>query len=220
MLKFYQTPLSANSRRVWVLLLEKGVEFEEIRINLNGEQFQPDFLKLNPFHHIPVLTDDELTLIESLAIIDYIEAKYPRPSFTPTDPKSIGIMRMLEMVTVTELIPATFPLLRQVVGAEEDPAQPLEAAQTKVATVLNFYQKYLGENSYLLGEKITLADIVAGTLVPALEFLNFPLEDYPKLEAWCERLMQRESWQKTTPVTEDVTAAYAGIKARLEGQIS
>ena len=218
MLKFYHVPLSANSRRVWVLLLEKQLEFEEIRVNLSGDQFKPEFLAMNPFHHIPVLTDDDFTVIESLAILDYLEAKYPTPSLMPTDAKSIGIMRMLEMVTVNELIPATLPLLRHKVGVAEDPTKPLKVAREKVATILNFYQNYLGDNPYLVGEEITLADVVAGTLVPALKFLNFSLEDYPQLQAWCERLMQRESWQKTTPTPEEVEASYAEIKARLESQ--
>ncbi len=54
MLQFYYSRLSINARRVWVTLLEKGLEFEPILMKLNGDQFQPEFLELNPFHHIPV----------------------------------------------------------------------------------------------------------------------------------------------------------------------
>ncbi|MEA5519022.1 glutathione S-transferase family protein [Limnoraphis robusta] len=55
MLKLYHTPLSFNSRRVWVMLLEKQVEFEEIILSLQGDQFDPEFLKLNPFHQMSIL---------------------------------------------------------------------------------------------------------------------------------------------------------------------
>ena len=49
MLRLYHTPISANSRRVWVTLLEKGLEFELVEVKMDGEQFQPDFLAINPF---------------------------------------------------------------------------------------------------------------------------------------------------------------------------
>lgn len=218
MLKFYHVPLSSNSRRVWMLLLEKKLEFEEIRMQLNGDQLQSEFLAINPFHHIPVLTDDEFSIIESFAILDYLEAQYPTPGFTPTDAKDLAKMRMLQMVSVNELQPAFFPLLRNRVNLPEDPAQPLQAAQETVETVLNFYQKYLGDHSYLVGEQITLADCVVITLFLDLKALRFPVEDYPKLLAWCDRLMERETVQKTTPTAEEMEAAYAFIKKMIEGK--
>ena len=85
MLKLYHTPISANSRRVWIALLEKEIPFELVPLKLDGDQFQPEFLAINPFHHIPVLVDDDFRLIESLAILDYLEAKYPSPAMLPTD---------------------------------------------------------------------------------------------------------------------------------------
>jgi glutathione S-transferase len=75
MLKFYYSRLSINARRVWVTLLEKQLEFEPILLKLNGDQFQPDFLKLNSFHHIPVLVDGDLRIFESLAILLFSRCK-------------------------------------------------------------------------------------------------------------------------------------------------
>lgn len=218
MLKFYHVPLSSNSRRVWISLLEKDLEFEDIRMQLNGDQMQPEFLTMNPFHHIPVLSDDDFTVIESLAILDYLEAQYPDPSFTPTDAKSLATMRMLQMVSVNELQPAFFPLLRHRVDLPEDPASPLKAAQEKVTTVLDFYQQHLGDNSYLVGKQMTLADFVVITLFLDLKALKFPVENYPKLMAWHDRLMQQDSVQKTTPTPEEMEAAYAFIKKMIEGK--
>ena len=72
MLKFYYHPLSPLSRRVWIALLEKEISFTPVIINLqDGEQFKRDFLAINPFHHVPVIIDDGLRIIESLAILDY-----------------------------------------------------------------------------------------------------------------------------------------------------
>ncbi len=217
MLKFYHVPLSSNGRRVWILLLEKGLQFEEVRMKLDGDQFSPDYLAMNPFHHIPVLTDDGFNVIESLAIMDYLEAKYPTPSFIPTDAKSLAIMRMLQMVSVNELLPTLFPILCGKIGVKEEPGNPLKPAQEQAGKVLDFYQKYLGDNPYLVGDQLTLADFVVVTIFLDLKSMDFPVANYPKLQAWCDRLMERESVQKTTPTSAEIKAAHVFVKNMIEG---
>ncbi|MDB9314796.1 glutathione S-transferase family protein [Spirulina sp. CS-785/01] len=216
MLQFYYTPISNNARRVWVSLLEKQLEFEPILMQLNGDQFQEDFLKLNPFHHIPVLVDDSFRVFESLAILDYLEAKYPSPSLLPMDARDIATVRMIELVIVNEFQPATIPLLRQWMEVPVE-AKQLEKTHQQIATVLGFLNDLLREDSpYFMGEQLTLADVVAGTTIPVLPMLGQSLADYPKIEQWCDRLQQRDSWQQTTPTPEEIEAAKAKIKAMVQ----
>jgi glutathione S-transferase len=118
MLKLYHEPISFNSRRVWIALLEKGLEFELVELKLDGDQFQPDFIELNPFHLIPVLVDDGFRVIESLAILDYLNAKYPVPAMLPTDGQKLAIVRMVQMVITNEFAPAISPLFMQLLGIE------------------------------------------------------------------------------------------------------
>ncbi len=99
MLTFYYNPLWPNARRVWLTLLEKGIQFEPILLNLNGDQLQPEYQEINPFHHIPVIVDDGFRVVESLAILDYLEAKYPTPAMLPTEAKALATVRMVQMVT-------------------------------------------------------------------------------------------------------------------------
>ncbi|MGK7916441.1 MAG: glutathione S-transferase family protein [Prochloraceae cyanobacterium] len=216
MLKFYYTRLSLNARRVHVALLEKKLEFEPILMKLNGDQFQPEFLKINPFHHIPVLIDDGFTVIESLAILDYLEAKYPTPSFLPTEAKDIAKMRAIELITANELPPASIILMREMLDLEVDSKQ-LERAKQQIDTVLQFFENNLDENHpYFLGEKLTLADLVAGTAVPSIPLLGISLDKYPKVKLWCENLQQRESWQQTAQRPEEIEASKAIMKAILQ----
>lgn len=217
MITLYNSKISSNTRRVWVALLEKNLEFEEVLIQLNqGEQFKPEFLEINPFHHIPVLIDDGFKVFESLAILDYLEAKYPDPKLMPTDAESIAKVRMVELVTLNELIPPTFPLMRKTLEFDVPPEQ-LEKAKKQVATVLQFFEDQLDKNQpYVIGDRLTLADIVAGTTIPTLHFFGISLEKYPKVNQWCQTLQQRESWQKTTPSPEAIDAAKAGIKKILQ----
>jgi glutathione S-transferase len=216
MLKFYYTRLSINARRVWVTLLEKKLEFEPIVMKLNGDQFQPEFLKINPFHHIPVLIDDGFTVIESLAILDYLEAKYPNPSFLPTEAKALAKVRMIELVTVNELPPASIILMRQMLELEVEDKKIEQAKQT-MTTGLKFFEDNLADNApYFLGEQITYADIVAGTAVSSMPLLGISLDAYPKVKSWCDRLQQQESWQQTQPTAEEIEASKAIMKAILQ----
>jgi glutathione S-transferase len=207
MLKLYYTPGSVNSRRVWVALLEKQIAFESIELNLDGDQFEPEFSAINPFHRIPVLIDGDLTVVESLAILDYLEAKYPTPALLPTEAKALGIVRMVEMVTLNELLPPTFPLTRQLLGVPGDTAEKLEQSQQQIAAVLRFFEGLLADNnSFFAGEQFTLAEVVAGTLVPVLAMFGISLHEYPKLQAWCDRLMMRSSWQQTEVSQAEIAA--------------
>lgn len=215
MLQFYYTPISVNARRVWVALLEKQLEFEPILVDLDSEQFEPAFTAINPFQRVPVLLDDELRIVESLAILDYLEAKYPHSSLMPKSPEAIAIVRMVMMIAVNELQPATLPLTRPLVGLETDP-QTLAAARERIPIILQFYEQLLARKSFFAEDRLTLAEIVAGTLVPALPMYGFSLETYPQLQAWAERLSNRSSWQQTTPAPEAIAAALPIVKKILE----
>jgi glutathione S-transferase len=215
MLKFYYNPVSGNVRRVWVTLLEKQIPFEPILVNLDGDQFDNDFTDVNPLQRVPVILDNGFRVIESLAILDYLEAKYPTPSLMPSNPEDLATVRMVEMVAINELQLAMLLLTRPIVGLDVD-NQKLDAAKGRVISVMQFYENLLGSHSYFVGEELTLADIVAGTLVSSLTLFGFSLDTYPRLKAWSERLAMRESWQQTTPQPQVVEAALPNIRKILE----
>lgn len=216
MLQFYCSRLSINARRVWVTLLEKGLEFEPILMKLNGDQFQPEFLELNPFHHIPVLVDEDFKLFESLAILDYLEAKHPQPSLMPTNAKDIGQVRTIELVTVNELPPASIVLMKEMLDVTVEDKQ-IEKAQQTMATALQYFEDNLdGNSSYFIGEQLTYADIVAGTAVSSIPLLGISLEPYAKVTKWLANLEQRDSWQQTAVSPEDVEKSKAVMKAILQ----
>jgi glutathione S-transferase len=220
MLKLYHIRLSANSRRVWIALLEKELPFEEVLLKLDGDQYQPEFLLLNPFHHVPVLVDDGFKVVESVAILDYLEAKYPTPSLMPSEAKAIAIVRMVQMVTLNEL---WFPMIRltsEAMGFVKNNPQKLEKAHQQVLTVLNFFESLLSDSLYFGSDYLTLADITAGTMVPQLPSIGVPLDDYPKVSAWIKRLMGRASWQKTQPSPEEIEALIPQAKTLMRAYIT
>jgi glutathione S-transferase len=198
MLTFYYHPLSPIARRVWIALLEKELEFKERIVKLNEqEQLEPEFLQLNPFHHVPVLVDGDVRLIESIAILDYLDAQYPTGKMTPETPAELGRMRMIQMVIVNELM-SVFPVVVTTAGK-----MPQSHPKTAVLdAALNFLEQQLGNDGYFGGDRVGLADCVAGVTLPLLRRIGVPMSNYPGLQSWMERLYARPSWQRTEPTEE------------------
>lgn len=90
---------SATSFRVRIALALKGIPYEYKTINLRqGEQHDPAFLRDNPAAGVPVLVDGTVTLGQSLAILDYLDQRYPVPQLTPDD--TLQRARVLELVNL------------------------------------------------------------------------------------------------------------------------
>ena len=199
MLKLYHHPLSPLARRVWITLLEKNIPFESIIINLDGEQFKPDFLKLNPFHQVPVIIDNGLRILESLAIIDYLESKYPTPSLLPKNAEQLAKVRMVQMLSEHKLIPQLLPII-----VEPKKSRKLIKSQRQLHRVLTIFAELLGEDNYFGGNCFSVGDIVGGNGVILINKLGISLDKYPNLLAWRDRLMLREIWQKTQPSDAEI----------------
>ena len=200
MLKFYYNPLSPLARRVWIALLEKEISFTPIVINLKeGEQFKKDFLALNPFHHVPVIVDNDLRVLESLAILDYLESKYPKIPLLPSNPTRLATVRMAQMVVNNELSSLVIPLI-----AEAEDSPKLKQTKRKITRILEFLAKLLGDDPYFGGQSLSLGDIVAGNAIILAGKLGYDLSQVETIQQWCDRLMQREVWQHTQPNDEQL----------------
>lgn len=195
MLTLYYARPSVYARFVWLALLEKQLAFELIPVDLSGQQLEPDFLAVNPFGHVPVLADGDVRVIESLAILDYLEARYPAITLLPAEAVAVARVRMVQMVAFHELLPAVFKLFMQNPASDEASVE-VEYAQLRATTTLAFFETLLADSEYFAGEQLTLAEIVAGTIVHNLPKLGVTLVDYPKLSRWSERLLARPSWQQ------------------------
>ncbi|MGD1941809.1 MAG: glutathione S-transferase family protein [Leptolyngbyaceae cyanobacterium] len=205
MLKFYYHPLSPIARRVWLALLEKAIAFEPVLVELkNRENLQPEYLALNPFHHVPVVVDGDLQLLESFAILDYLEVKFPTPALSPTTPVAIARMKMVQLVIANELMPQLPGLVFSNANSAQSKADPTIPPQLE--TVLTFLTAQLGTGHYFGGDRLSLADITVGAALPLMTRLGVNLQTYPALAAWCDRLTQRAAWQQTDPDAASLAA--------------
>jgi glutathione S-transferase len=198
MLTLYYNRFSLYSRPVWLTLLEKNLSFNLVSLQLNGDQFQEEFLAINPFSRIPVLIDDDLPIVESSAILDYLEAKYPTPALLPTQAEVLAKVRMVQAITINELLPAVVGLIINYKNPSE-----LEYARQRAINVLSFFEDLLQDRPYFAGEQFTIAEIVAGTIIPDLTKLGISLASYSNLARWSKHLVLREAWQTTRPNSEE-----------------
>ncbi|TVQ05626.1 MAG: glutathione S-transferase family protein [Leptolyngbya sp. DLM2.Bin27] len=102
---------------------------------------------------------------------------------------------MVQLVVLNELLPAVFKLLMQ----DKRPGAPsveIEYAQLRAKTTLGFLEDMLTDSQYFAGDQLTLAEIVAGTIVHKLPGLGVSLVGYPRLKRWSEQLLARPTWQQ------------------------
>ena len=212
MLKFYYHPLSPLSRRVWIALLEKEIPFTPAIVSLkDGEQFKPDFLAISPFHHVPVIIDDGLRVLESMAILDYLETKYPQNSLLPNEPSRLAKVRMAQMVANNELSFLIIPLITETKDFFE-----LKQTKRKIKRILKFMTELLGEDAYFGGDSVSIGDIVAGNSIILANKLGFSLTKFENIDRWCNRLMEREIWQQTQPNDEQVVIFKQTVQKLIE----
>lgn len=107
-MKLYTFFRSSASYRVRIALNLKGIAYEQAPIHLRrggGEQLQPAYTKLNPQALVPALEDGGKVLTQSLAIIEYLEEKYPNPPLLPKDPADKAIVRSMGLIIACEVHP-------------------------------------------------------------------------------------------------------------------
>ena len=108
MLKLYGYYRSSAAYRVRIVLNLKGLAYEQVFVHLRrggGEQFRPDYVKLNPQALVPTLDDDGVVLTQSLAIINYLEETRPEPRLVPADPAARARVRALALAVACDIHP-------------------------------------------------------------------------------------------------------------------
>ncbi|ANV88517.1 glutathione S-transferase family protein [Picosynechococcus sp. PCC 7117] len=180
MLKLYGGARSRASIVRWYLE-ELGADYEFVFLDMQaGEHKQPDFLALNPFGKVPVLTDDEVTLFESGAILLYLAEKFGHLGPSPAD-KAIAYQWVL-------FANSTFSM----------GLTPAENRNEVMARYLQPLNDILQNTAFLLGEAFTVADVAVGSILAyiPLMFQDVDLSAYPALQAYLKRLGDRPAFQK------------------------
>jgi maleylacetoacetate isomerase len=186
--KLYTFWRSQATFRVRIALNLKGLKREDIVINLDhGDQLKPDYTAQNPQAAVPTLYDGSAKLFQSMAILEYLEEKYPNPPILPQDMLARAWTRGFAMINVADSHPLIVPRIRNyltnVLKVEE--AQRTAWIQHWLGAGLNSMERLLVEKDptgkFCHGDSPTVADICLVTQVTPAQLFKTDTAAYPRV---------------------------------------
>ncbi|BFG17567.1 hypothetical protein CerSpe_038410 [Prunus speciosa] len=205
--KVYGPPISTAVSRVLACLLEKGVDYQLISVDMSkGEHKKPDYLKIQPFGQVPAFQDDDISLFESRAICRYICDKYAdqgNKGLYGTNPLAKASIDQWLEAEGQSFSPPSSTLVFQLAFA---PRMKLKQDQgvirqneEKLKKVLDVYENRLGESRFLAGDEFSLADL---SHLPNGHYLVNATDrgelftSRNNVGRWWTEISTRDSWEK------------------------
>jgi glutathione S-transferase len=198
-MKLYYFP-SPNPQKVRFALLELGLDCEIVAVDLSkGEQRKPEFLALNPCGRLPVLTDEELTLWESHAILNYLGDKTGKMWPTSTAGRA-DALRWLFFLSGHISPPATElaynRIAVKIVGRAGDEAA-IARGEKALPDVIGILEQRLADAKWLLGDDFTLVECAYAPVLNVIEKAGFSFGKFPLVGAYLDAIRWRPGWQQT-----------------------
>jgi glutathione S-transferase len=196
-MKLYHFP-SPNPQKVTFALKELGLDCEIVPLDLTkGEQRQPEFLALNPFGRVPVLTDGDLTLTESHAILAYLGEKTGR-LWPASAGERVDALQWL-FVLSQHIMPAAgqvaLRIRAKVMGIPLDEAVVAQGEQA-LQPVIGILDRRLAGNRWMLGPDFSLVDCAYCAVLNVIEKAGFSLAGFPSASAYLNACRDRPAWKE------------------------
>ena len=205
-MKLYMVPLAPNPTKIMLYIAEREelgthMNIEQIVVNtVKGRHKEPEHLARNPFGTVPTLElDDGTYLVESLAIIEYLEDKFPQEALLTGSPEQRGKARDVERIVDLRLagpMGAYGHAVNSPLGYPKDEAKAAQM-EASMQPALDYLENLLRDDRpLLLGDRVSIADC---TLQASLQFVRYVEADVfgerPLLRAWDARYRARPAAQ-------------------------
>lgn len=191
MLTLYNYYRSSAAYRVRIALALKKISYEYQAIHLlqnGGEQFLPEYRQLNPQCLVPTLQEGNTVLTQSLAIIEYLEEKYPTPALLPANLTDKAWVRSIAYAISCDIHPLNnlrvLKYLQNTLQISDE--QKTDWMHHWINLGFAAIERMLSQGKTgkcCLGDTPTLADIVLVPQVYNAERFKCPLDDYPRIKA-------------------------------------
>jgi len=200
-MKLYQFPLSPNCQKVVSLAHEVGTPLELVNLEVfKGEARTAAMLAKNPNGKLPILEDGDFVLWESTAILAYIAAKAHREDLAPTTPRERAEVDRWTSWQGAHFSPAIRKvaferIVKKLAGLGAPDEALVKAGIEEFAVVANVLEQSLGK-AYVCGP-LTIADFALAPPACVASNCGLSYDAYPKVKAWLERMISRDSMKKT-----------------------
>ena len=205
-LKLYGYFRSSAAYRVRIALALKGLHYEYVAVHLRkGEQSAAPYREINPYELVPALVDDHGTFTQSLAIIEYLEERYPRPQLLPSASEARARVRAIALAIACDIHPIdnlrVLRYLLRTIGASEaaKDAWYRHWIDVGLAALESQLAREPATGDFCHGSTPTLADCC---LVPQLanaRRAGIPLDSYPTLRRIDERCNALPAFAEAVP---------------------
>jgi glutathione S-transferase len=197
-MKLYHFP-SPNPQKVTFALKELAVDCEIVPVDLvKGEQRQPEFLAINPFGRVPVLTDGDLTITESHAILAYLGEKTGRlwPGSAGERAEALQWLFVLSQHIMPAAGQVALRIRAKVMGIPVDEAAVAQGEQA-LQPVIGIIDRRLAANRWMLGADFSLVDCAYCPVLNVIEKAGFSLGGFPSASAYLNACRARPAWRET-----------------------
>ncbi|WP_342246836.1 maleylacetoacetate isomerase [Pseudomonas sp. OTU5201] len=176
---------STSSYRVRIVLALKGLDARNIPVNLiqdGGQQHTPEYKSINPQGRVPSLrTDNGQVLIQSPAIIEYLEERFPQPALLPQDLEARARQRAVAAIIGCDIHPLhNVTVLNRLRGLKVEEVEVMNWIRHWIAEGFNAIEALIGEEGFCFGEP-GLADVYLLPQVYAARRFELDLSHYPKI---------------------------------------
>ncbi|MBA3590206.1 glutathione S-transferase [Methylibium sp.] len=156
-------PISNYYNKVKLVLLEKGIPFEEKPVKTGGGE---EVMASSPLAKIPYIETPQGPLCESQVIVDWLEATHPSPPLLPTDPWEVAKVRELTIFLEQHLELSVRQLYPQAFFSSPLPEKFLERVRPQIEKNLHAFQRLARFLPHVAGEAFSLADCSAYVHLP------------------------------------------------------
>lgn len=201
---------STSSYRVRIALALKGLDYQALPVNLlKGEQRGAHYLALNPQGRVPALrTDGGELLVQSPAIIEYLEEVYPQPALLPASAESRAKVRGVAAIIGCDVHPLhNVSVLNQLRQLGHDDTQVNQWIAHWIGQGLAAVEQLIGDRGFCFGDEPGLADVYLIPQLYAAERFNVDLSGYPRIARVAALAQAHPAFAKAHPSCQPDTPA-------------